>query len=334
MFKNLLFLIFKSNYRFFALGNFAKSRKYANFKVISLGGRFKSLFGIILYYLKIGKFISIDGNPFLKDKKNSINIWFGGTTLKILKEFRDYENNFVNINNSIIKKEQKIFQIFPIIKKKKFFNKKPKIIFMGKIFFKPDNLLINSDYLNLNKTKLLNEFSLIDNDKFWIEDKKHQKIELIFEKYKIIKTYLREQIILSINKNFNNQFFIYGEDKKNIGVNFIKPVYENKKVTQIYEGNICIDTGSILGSSSLHPRSIQILESNGLLIQTKQNDCQEIWGNLIEKIIFDNIDNLLDGIELMLSNQNVCNEYLDEIYEKFENSEHRIANTLNQAFRL
>jgi len=334
MFKNLIFLIFKSNYRFFALGNFAKSRKYANFKVISLGGRFKSLFGIILYYLKIGKFISIDGNPFLKDKKNSINIWFGGTTLKILKEFRDYENNFVNINNSIIKKEQKIFQIFPIIKKKKFFNKKPKIIFMGKIFFKPDNLLINSDYLNLNKTKLLNEFSLIDNDKFWIEDKKHQKIELIFEKYKIIKTYLREQIILSINKNFNNQFFIYGEDKKNIGVNFIKPVYENKKVTQIYEGNICIDTGSILGSSSLHPRSIQILESNGLLIQTKQNDCQEIWGNLIEKIIFDNIDNLLDGIELMLSNQNVCNEYLDEIYEKFENSEHRIANTLNQAFRL
>jgi len=334
MFKNLIFLIFKSNYRFFALGNFAKSRKYANFKVISLGGRFKSLFGIILYYLKIGKFISIDGNPFLKDKKNSINIWFGGTTLKILKEFRDYENNFVNINNSIIKKEQKIFQIFPIIKKKKFFNKKPKIIFMGKIFFKPDNLLINSDYLNLNKTKLLNEFSLIDNDKFWIEDKKHQKIELIFEKYKIIKTYLREQIILSINKNFNNQFFIYGEDKKNIGVNFIKPVYENKKVTQIYEGNICIDTGSILGSSSLHPRSIQILESNGLLIQTKQNDCQEMWGNFIEKIIFDNIDNLLDGIELMLSNQNVCNEYLDEIYEKFENSEHRIANTLNQAFRL
>jgi len=303
MFKNLIFLIFKSNYRFFALGNFAKSRKYANFKVISLGGRFKSLFGIILYYLKIGKFISIDGNPFLKDKKNSINIWFGGTTLKILKEFRDYENNFVNINNSIIKKEQKIFQIFPIIKKKKFFNKKPKIIFMGKIFFKPDNLLINSDYLNLNKTKLLNEFSLIDNDKFWIEDKKHQKIELIFEKYKIIKTYLREQIILSINKNFNNQFFIYGEDKKNIGVNFIKPVYENKKVTQIYEGNICIDTGSILGSSSLHPRSIQILESNGLLIQTKQNDCQEIWGNLIEKIIFDNKSSSISKFLSLLSNK-------------------------------
>ena len=66
MFKNIIFLIFKSNYRFYALGNFGKTKKYLDYKIISLGGRFKSILGIILYYLNIGKFISIDGNPFLK----------------------------------------------------------------------------------------------------------------------------------------------------------------------------------------------------------------------------------------------------------------------------
>ena len=57
---------------------------------------------------------------------------------------------------------------------------------------------------------------------------------------------------------------------KNIGINFFDSVYDNKKVEKIYEGNICIDTGSVLGSLSLHPRSIKILESNGLLIQAQQ----------------------------------------------------------------
>ena len=33
------------------------------------------------------------------------------------------------------------------------------------------------------------------------------------------------------------------------------------KVKKIYKGNICLDTGSIMGSLSLYPRSIQILES-------------------------------------------------------------------------
>ena len=333
MFKNIIFLIFKSNYRFYALGNFGKTKKYLDYKIISLGGRFKSILGIILYYLNIGKFISIDGNPFLKNKKNSINIWFTGTTLKILNEFRNYENNFVNMYNPVIFKESKIFQIYPLIKRKKFFKKNPKIIFMGKIFFKPDENLIKSSYLQENKNKILKNFGLIDDRKFWDKNYEDENIDQLFEKYKIVKTYLREQIILHVSKNFKKQFCIYGEDKKNIGINFFDSVYDNKKVEKIYEGNICIDTGSVLGSLSLHPRSIKILESNGLLIQAQQKDCKEIWGSLNKKIIFNNIDDFLNAIDLMLSNKGVFNENLNLIYKKFSNSEKKIAQSLSKAFR-
>ena len=43
--KKTIFLIFKSNHRYSALGNFGKSKIYGNISLISLGGRFKSIIG-------------------------------------------------------------------------------------------------------------------------------------------------------------------------------------------------------------------------------------------------------------------------------------------------
>ncbi len=327
----IIFLVFGNKHRFSALGNFAKSNIYGDILLISLGGRLKSLVGKILYYLGIGKYIAIDANPFLKNKKNSINIWFNGFW-KIFKQFKKYDNNYVNIYNPITNEKQKIFQIYPIIYKKKKFNQKPKIIFMGKIFYKEDKNLIDAHFLSHNREKILKKFNLIDNKNFWRENEIGPSIDLLFKNYRILKTYLREQIILRINKNFNRNFFIYGEDKKKIGLNFHNSVYDIKKVKKIYEGNICIDTGPIPGSISLHPRSIMILESNGLIIQAKQNDSDIVWGNLSEKIVFNDIESLIGGLDIVLSNQQKFNEYLDICYEKFEKSNHQIHKVLKNIF--
>ena len=115
-----IFIIFRNNFRKSTLGNFGKSNVYGKIKIISLSGRIKSIFGKILYFFKIGKFISADGDPFLKDKNISINLWFTGTSLRITKEFKKYQNNFVNMNNPIITQEKKNFSNFSYHKKKKF----------------------------------------------------------------------------------------------------------------------------------------------------------------------------------------------------------------------
>ncbi len=332
-FKKIVFLVFGSNHRFSSLGNFGKSKIYKNILLISLGGRFKSIIGRILYFLGIGKFIAIEANPFLKNKKNSINLWFNGTW-KIFKELKSYNNNYVNIYNPLINEEQKIFQIYPLIYKKKNFNKNPKIIFMGKIWYTPSESLITSNFLQINKEKILEKFDLIDHENFWSNNKDNQKIEILYKKYRIIKTYLREQIIININKNFKNNFDIYGEDKSDTGVIFKKPVYNTNAIKNIYEGNICIDTGPVPGSMSLHPRSLTILESNGLLIQAKQNDSVKVWDNLNEKIIFNDIESLLAKIDLLLTDQKMFNDYLDMIYEKFKSSEYKNYETLKENLRL
>ena len=332
-FKKIVFLVFGNNHRYSTLGNFGKSKIYKDILLISLGGRFKSIIGRVLYFFNVGKFIGIDANPFLKDKKNSINLWFNGSW-KIFKKFKSYDNNFVNIQNPIINEEQKIFQIYPLIISKKIFYKKPKIIFMGKIWYTPNENLVDKNFLYLNKEKILNQFNLLDDKNFWLKDEDNQQIELLFKRYRIVKTYLREQIILSIKKNFKDNFIIYGEDRKNTGLNFQRPVYKNSAVKKIYEGNICIDTGPIPGSMSLHPRSIMILESNGLLIQAKQNDSKLIWDNFNEKLIFNDIQNLLSGIDTMLTNLEKFNEYLSMIYEKFSSSENQNYKTLKKILEL
>ena len=66
--KRYIFLIFRSNYRKSTIGNFGKSNSYGDIKLISLSGRIKSIFGRILYFFKIGKFISVDGD-LLRDEK-------------------------------------------------------------------------------------------------------------------------------------------------------------------------------------------------------------------------------------------------------------------------
>ena len=117
MFKNIIFLIFRNNYRKSSIGNFGKSNTYGKIKLVSLSGRIKSIFGKMLYFLKLGKFISLDGDPFLKNEKNSINIWFTGTSLRIAKKCLNFKNNYVNMNNPIIKKEKKYFHFYLLYKR-------------------------------------------------------------------------------------------------------------------------------------------------------------------------------------------------------------------------
>ena len=237
------------------------------------------------------------------------------------------------MSNPIIEKEKKIFQIFPIIQNGNQIRKDRKIIFIGKIFSQPkkDDLL-SLEELRDCKDNLLNDFSSVDNLKFWEKFEKQPNDLIKFENYRILKTYLREKVIIEINKNFKNNFLIYGQNMKDNKIKFMNPIFNLEKVKEIYKGNLCIDTGSIMGSLSLYPRSIQILESGGLLIQTKQFDSNFIWGNLSEKVISNDIENLLSNLDIYLSSTKKCNETLELIENKFKNSRKDIEQLFKKIF--
>ena len=186
--------------------------------------------------------------------------------------------------------------------------------------------------MNDCKDILLNDFSLVDNLDFWKKFKKNNCDDVKFENYRILKTYLREKVIFEINKNFKNNFLVYGQSIKDSDIKFISPIFNLDKIKKIYEGNLCIDTGSITGSLSLHPRSIQILESGGLLLQTEQFDSKNTWDNLYEKIISNNLEKILSDLDNFLSNTKKCNDTLMLIENKFRDSKKHIGETLKKIF--
>ena len=108
--------------------------------------------------------------------------------------------------------------------------------------------------------------------------------------------------------------------------------YNAKDIYDIYRGNICLDLGSLAGSISLYHRSIQIIEAGGLIIQSKQNDSKEMWGNLDDKLIFNNINEAIMLLEKIITDKNYSSSLCDELYNKFNKSESLIEKSLDKVF--
>ena len=333
--KKIIFLIFKGNYRINALGNFGKNNIYKNFIVINLSGRIKYLLGRVFYKFNLGKFISLDGNPFLSNKKNSINIWFGGTKMKIMKKFSDNENNYTNIINPAILNHEKHFDIYPIIKANKIsFQKDRKIIFMGTFHHQAnDKYYFNKHRLKKIKTEVLKNFKILENKNFWNKHLPDSGEREKFINYRIVKTYIRKEILKIINLRFYKKLYIYSDDQQqNKYFQVLKPVYDLNKIKKIYSGNICIDTGPIPGSVTFSPRAIQIFESGGLLLQTWQQDSKKKLNIMYNDIACSNVEQLLQKIDYLLINENKCRDFSKKSSSFLLGCEKKISKTLDILF--
>ena len=326
----IIFFSFRHRHRFKDLNNFLSTRKYGKFLIINLSGPIRYLLAKLLINLKIGKGISCDGRPLINNKKKGINFWMRGNNLNIPKELRDYNNNYTNIKNPITKNSN-IFQIYPIKIIKTEPKKNIKLIFISNIKIKKDNEI--NKIWKKNKKLIKKNFSLIDNVKFW---KKNISVESDEHKFKIlqeIKSLLRLEIVKSLKKKFKDKMILIGNDWQKYGLKSLNNNYDSKFTKNIYKGNICFDTGSIEGSSSLYPRSIQIIESGGLIIQSKQKDSKKIWNNLEKKILFNSINGGINLISRYLNNTKNSSYMINKIKRYRMAVAKNIEQNLNKIFK-
>ena len=109
--------------------------------------------------------------------------------------------------------------------------------------------------------------------------------------------------------------------------------FDPKYIKNLYKGNICLDFGSTEGSSSLYSRSNGIIEAGGLILQSKQIDTKNIWGDLEKKITFENFNDLEILIKKLINNEHLSNETLFDISKNFENSKKLIEKNLDQLIK-
>ena len=165
--KNIVFFIFRYNFRKLAFNNLLQRKKFKDYILINLSGPYLSWLGLILYKLNISnkfKFISCDGWPYLKKDENSKNIWFGGTILKIPIDYVKDNNNFVTASN-IFTKTDKLIKLYPTKIKNVEYISDPKIVIAMKILNVDDDLSLK--IWSENKKRILNELSILDNPSFW-----------------------------------------------------------------------------------------------------------------------------------------------------------------------
>ena len=328
----LIFFSFKNRYRQKELNNFLNTRIYGKYFILNLGGPFKNFIAKILLFLRIGKAISCDGRPLISDKSKGINFWMRGTTLNIPNDFKNLNNNFVTIDNPFVQ-NKKIFQMYPIKIKKTQIQDDLKIVYMSRI-----DIGSNIEEKNIwdkYKVQLIEDFTLIDNSNFWKKISLNCKDEIkTFNLYKKLKFFLRFEIIENLKKIFNKKLNLIGDDWIVFPFNSLPSNYNIRKIKNMYKGNICLDLGSIEGSISLYPRSIQIIESGGLIIQSIQSDSKKVWKNIHNKILFNNLSDLISLIEKLLDNKNYSFTLLQKISENFRHSDKFIEKSLDKTFNI
>jgi hypothetical protein len=295
-----------------------------------LGGPFKHFVAKILIFLKMGKAISCDGRPIVSDKSKGINLWMRGTNLNIPNDLKNLNNNFETIDNPFIQ-NQKIFYLYPINIKKTQIQNILKIIFMSRM-----DIDTNTDEKNIwsrYKGQLIEDFTLVDNIDFLKKILLNHNDEIrMFNLYKKLKLLLRFEIVENLKKIFGNKISLIGDDWSAFHSDSLPSIYNIRKISRMYKGNIGLDLGSLAGSISLYPRSIQIIESGGLIIQSTQNDSKKVWNNLHNKISFNNLSDLISLVEKLLNNKKYCFSLLQEISENFRQSDKSIEKNLDNIF--
>ena len=326
---NLIYFAFKYRYRFKDLNNFLKSRIYGNYILLNFSGPFKYYLSKILILLKIGRAISCDGHPLIKNKSQGYNFFIRGTDLNIPSNLLYLDNNIVSIKHPLLKND-KIFQIYPINIKKNKMNVDIKIIFMSSIKLETNEE--GSLFWKAHKEKILNNFAILDDKHFWQNNLPNKSLLEINRFYRITKTLLRFEIVTYLKKIYDKKFVLIGDDWKKYSIDSLKSNYNTKKNKKIYKGNICLDTGSLEGSSSLYPRANQIIESGGLIVQNYALDASEHWKDLKQDLLFKNFDELRNIIDKLINNLELSNILLGKISKHFKNSNIFMEETLNRYF--
>ena len=326
---NLIYFAFKYRYRFKDLNNFLKSRIYGNYILLNFSGPFKYYLSKILILLKIGRAISCDGQPLIRNKSQGYNFFIRGTDLNIPTNLLDLDNNIVAIKHPLLE-NNKIFQIYPINIKKNKMNDDIKIIFMSSIKLETNEE--ESLFWKTHKEKILSNFAILDDKYFWQNNLANKNLFEINRFYRITKSLLRFEIVTYLKKIYDKKFVLIGEDWRKYSIDSLKSNYNTKKNKKIYKGNICLDTGSLEGSSSLYPRANQIIESGGLIVQNYAFDASEHWKDLKQDLLFKNFDELRNIIDKLINNLELSNILLDKISKHFKNSSISMEETLNRYF--
>ena len=289
-----IFFIFKYRFRRVALNNLLKKKRIKEFFLIDLSGPIKfyliGIFFMLFDYLNLISrrfiLISCDAEPLVK--KNGINLWFGGTSLKVPKKFQNLKNNCYVFEN-FYKKEKNLINFAPTLINKNDLKKNYKFIYISELKITNDKKI--KEIWNKNKIKILKNFGIIEKKIFW-KNNKFYNFYKIQKGYIEIRNLIRLEVIKGLKKILKKDLIVYGSSWKKYIADAKESNYEHGFTREAYRGNVCLDFGSKWASSTFYPRSIEIIENGGFLLQLRQSDSEIMIGKFYKHITYNSLSEL------------------------------------------
>ncbi|MDC0859217.1 hypothetical protein OAP45_00090 [Candidatus Pelagibacter sp.] len=325
----IILILCKSSYRKNNLNNFSKILFLNRYLIFTLSGLFYYA-GLLLKSLKIFKIISIDGDPIVY-KNNGFNFWLSGTTEKIPEKYLKYKNNYLNVK-AVFHNKDKIFQLYPLINKKINLSNEIRIVYLSSCNLRKPN--ITSKFVNLYEKFLNKNPTQLDEYTFWNNNNlKNYSDKNKYYIYRDLKLNQRINLIKFIMNKYSKNIDVYGDDWGEYIQNYKKTFFKSKEIRDMYNGNICLDFGSSSGSITLYPRSIDIIESGGLLLQLKQVDSKFIFQENENYFTFSNLEELDKKIQELINNRSLLFNRIRLLQDMFKNSKPLIEKQLDKIFQ-
>jgi len=299
-----IFIINRYKYRKLAFNNFLKIKILNGFRIVDLSGPLLSWLGYLFYKINFSKkikFISCDGWPFLSNEKNAINLWFGGTILKIPEKLNKYKNNYVTAR-TLFTHTNKVIQFYPFKIKERKNNPSPKIIIALSCENIDDPLVLK--FWDKNKKKILENLLLLETEMFWNDiaiDNLELKKKHSF--YIAVKSLLRIELLKIIKHKFKDLSIFIGDDLKRYFPDALNSEFKYGYLKNSYDGNICLDFLAKDGDQLLYPRSIEILENGGTLFQIETKNSKNLFEKYKDNLTFNSSDEMVKKLEDLISNK-------------------------------
>ena len=264
-----------------------------------MSGPILSYIGMILYFILRNKkftFISCDGVFFLKMKK--MQLIFGWAEHQIR-----YQKNISTLKIILLQRVQflqmrsKLLTFYPTLIANNKMNKNFKFVYISenKKIELPQSLSIWKTF----DKKILERLDIINDKEFWnnISDTNPLILQQI---YIDIKSLIRIRLLEELNNKLSNKLILVGSNWQKLFPNALKDNYSNKFIEKMYKGNICIDFGSKNSEKSIYPRSCKIIESGGILFQSKQKDSKNIFGELFDVTCFKSLNDMNEKVDYLI----------------------------------
>ena len=291
-----LILFFSGKYRYGQLNTCLKFYKNKNLYLITTKSKFLFKIIFLIFKKKITPILN-DGSNMNYNFSNYYNLWFN-TKNEVPNHQRKKTNNLFVCED--LKKENIVFPLTPIIKSSFTINlsSKTKIIYISEV-----NVNVNREaqiFWETNKKKILSDLSLI-NKISYIDKIFKNGNEEGYENYMQLKNLLRFEFIKYVNKHFKDRLIIVGKDWKELGFNARVIQYDTNFRKKMYRNNLCLDFGSKSGCNALYPRTVEILESGGFLLQATQTGSQTLEQKLNNYESFNSLEEFLIKLNKLLT---------------------------------